>query len=79
MTRVLAATVLALLALAPAVGAHEVRPASLEIKETAPGRYDVVWRTPVLSGMRLPVALRFSDGVRDVGEPTVQELTDSVL
>lgn len=79
MTRVLAAAVLALLALAPAVGAHEVRPASLEIKETAPGRYDVVWRTPVLSGMRLPVALRFSDGVRDVGEPTVQELTDSVL
>ena len=79
MTRVLAAAVLALLALAPAVGAHEVRPASLEIKETAPGRYDVVWRTPVMSGMRLPVALRFSDGVRDVGEPTVQELTDSVL
>jgi hypothetical protein len=78
-TRVLAAVVLGVLALAPAVGAHEVRPASLEITETAPGRYDVVWRTPVLSGMRLPVALRFPDGVRDVREPTVQELTDSLL
>jgi hydrogenase/urease accessory protein HupE len=78
-TRALAAAVLGLLALAPVAGAHEVRPASLEIRETAPGRYDVVWRTPVLSGMRLPVVLRFPDGVRDAGEPTVQELTDSLL
>ena len=30
--------------------AHETRPAYLEINETAPGRYDVLWRTPVLSG-----------------------------
>ena len=59
--------------------AHEARPAYLEIKETAPGRYDVLWRTPVLSGMRLPVALRLPDAVRNVKEPTVQELTDSLL
>ena len=59
--------------------AHEARPAYLEIKETAPGRYDVLWRTPVLSGMRLPVALRMPDSVANVKEPTVQELTDSLL
>ena len=41
--------------------AHESRPAYLEIKERAPSRYDVLWRTPVLSGMRLPVVLKFPD------------------
>ena len=36
--------------LAPGSGAqaHESRPAYLEIKETAPGRFDVLWRTPGL-------------------------------
>jgi len=59
--------------------AHEARPAYLEIKETAPGRYDILWRTPVLSGMRLPVALRLPKDLVDVKEPTVQELADSLL
>ena len=50
--------------------AHESRPAYLEIKETAPGRYDVLWRTPLLAGMRLPVVLKFPDDVRNVTEPS---------
>jgi hypothetical protein len=29
--------------------AHESRPASLEITATTPGRYDVLWRTPLLA------------------------------
>jgi hydrogenase/urease accessory protein HupE len=70
---------LGLLALAPVARAHEIRPAYLEIKETAPGRYDVLWRTPVLSGMRLPVVLKLPEGVRNVGEPAEQELADSLL
>ncbi len=60
-------------------GAHEARPAYLEIRETGPGRYDLLWKTPVLSGMRLPVALHVPDSVRNVGEPTEQELSDSLL
>jgi len=64
---------------ASAVSAHEARPAYLEIRETAPGRYDLLWRTPVLSGMRLPISLKLPDGVRNVKEPTVQELADSLL
>jgi HupE / UreJ protein len=69
-----------LLALAaPCVFAHEARPAYLEIRETSPGRYDLLWKTPVLSGMRLPVVLKVPDGVRAVGEPTMQELADSRL
>ena len=79
MSRVLVAALLGLSALAPAARAHEVRPAYLEITETAARRYAVLWRTPLLSGMRLPVVLKFPDGVHDVAEPTVQELTDSLL
>lgn len=59
--------------------AHESRPAYLEVNETAPGRYDVLWRTPMLSGMRLPVRLAFPDAVRNVTEPMERVLVDSVV
>ena len=68
-----------LASLACAAWAHEARPAYLEIRETAPGRYDLLWRTPVLSGMRLPVTLRLPADVRNVTEPAVRELTDSLV
>ncbi len=77
--RVVLVALAALLALLPAARAHETRPAYLELKETGPGQYSVLWRTPVLAGRRLPVALKLPDGVRNLGEPTVQELTDSLL
>jgi hydrogenase/urease accessory protein HupE len=57
--------------------AHEARPAYLEIEEIAPGRYGVLWRTPVLSGMHLPVALRLPEDAREVTPPTVRELSDA--
>ena len=72
---VLFAMVLAL----PAAHAHETRPAYLEIKETAPGQFSVLWRTPVLAGMRLPVVLRMPGDVKNLKEPAVQELTDSLV
>jgi hydrogenase/urease accessory protein HupE len=59
--------------------AHEVRPAYLELKETAPGEFRVLWRTPVLAGMRIPVVLKLPDSVRNLKEPVVQELTDSLI
>jgi len=77
--RSIAAATLAFFALLPRVWAHETRPAYLELKEVAPGQFSVLWRTPVLSGMRLPVALKLPDGVRNLEEPSVQELTDSLL
>ncbi len=70
---------LTLAGLATTASAHESRPAYLEIKETAPNHYSVLWRTPVLSGMKLPVALKLPDGVRNVGEPVTQQLSDSLL
>ena len=63
----------------PWAWAHEARPAYLEIKETAPGRFSVLWRTPVLSGMRLPVVLKLPDDARNERPPTVQELADSLV
>ena len=67
------------LALPTAARAHEARPAYLEIKETGPGRFSMLWRTPVLSGMRLPVMLKIPDDVRNVKEPSVEELADSLV
>jgi hydrogenase/urease accessory protein HupE len=66
-----------LLALVQSTQAHESRPAYLEVKETVPGRYDVLWRTPLLAGMRLPVVLKFPGDARYVTEPTLRELPDS--
>ena len=53
---------LALCSGAAPAAAHESRPAYLEINETSPGRYAVLWRTPVFSGMRLPVVLNNTSG-----------------
>ncbi|MGA8479144.1 MAG: hypothetical protein WB696_14415 [Chthoniobacterales bacterium] len=69
----------AILAYASSGQAHESRPAYLELKEIVPGRYDVLWRTPLWSGMRLPLALKFSGGVRDITAPALQELPDSLV
>ena len=70
---------LGIIAFASAANAHESRPAYLEMDETAPGRYDVIWRTPLNAGMRLPIALKFSEGVSNVTEPVVRELPDSLV
>lgn len=56
--------------------AHETRPAYLELRETAPGRYDVLWRTPLYEGLRLPFDLRFPDDVHALGEPRLVDLPD---
>ncbi len=69
-TVVLFALLLALGAPRPAA-AHEVRPALVSIAETGPGRYDVVWKQPVVGDMALHLAPHLSSGVID-GEPASQ-------
>jgi len=59
--------------------AHEIRPAYLQIDQVGHNRFSVLWRTPILSGMRLPVLLKFSDGIKPVAEPLERELSDSVI
>src|SRR5260370_38108086 len=66
-------------AFVPSCTAHETRPAYLEIKEISPDHYDVLWRTPVNAGMRLPIVLQLPPDVKNVSAPTTQELTDSLL
>ena len=59
--------------------AHDARPAYLEIRQTSPVRYEVLWRIPVTAGMRLPVMLELPEGVTNVTVPAVQELSDSLV
>jgi hydrogenase/urease accessory protein HupE len=58
---------------------HEARPAYMQVTEITPQRYEILWRTPVLSGMRLPVVLRFPENIRNVAEPVTHELSDSLV
>jgi hydrogenase/urease accessory protein HupE len=67
-----------LLVASPAL-AHEARPAYLEIKETAPGQYSLLWRTPVLVNRRLPVVLRLPGDLKNTKPPEVEELADSLV
>ena len=66
-------TILCLLAvtLLPSLAtAHEMRPGYLEIRESAPDTYDVLWKVPALGdNMRLGLYLRFADDVDVVTEP----------
>jgi hydrogenase/urease accessory protein HupE len=78
-SRLAAGLLLAMLVALPAAQAHEIRPAYLELKETAPGQFSVLWRTPVMAGMRLPVVLKLPDAVRNLKAPVVQELADSLV
>jgi hydrogenase/urease accessory protein HupE len=59
--------------------AHEIRPAYLEINEIAANRYMATWRTPLLSGSRLPVALSLPEGSKNATEPIVVTRSDSVI
>jgi HupE / UreJ protein len=59
--------------------AHEARPAYLELRETAPGQFSVLWRTPVLAGRRLPIVLQLPDTAKNLKEPIEQELADSIV
>ncbi|NLS08163.1 HupE/UreJ family protein [Rhizobium sp. P32RR-XVIII] len=71
--------ILAVMAFMSNAAAHEIRPAHLEIAQSSPSRYTVTWRTPMLSGMRLPVVLRFPDSVRNVTVPAERNLPDSLV
>ena len=61
----------ALLALfAPDALAHEVRPAYLELRETAPDAYDALWKVPARGDdMRLGLYVDLPAGCTPVGEP----------
>ena len=66
----LLATIVTLVA-APLAAAHELQPGLLELKEVAPGRYDVLWKLPSLgeaSDVRMPIAPIFPETCRQLGD-----------
>lgn len=75
----LLALVTSIVAMAGAASAHEVRPAYLQIDQIGQGRFSVLWRTPLFSGMRLPVVLQFSDGIKQAMQPSKRQLSDSIV
>ncbi|HMA32609.1 MAG TPA: HupE/UreJ family protein [Casimicrobiaceae bacterium] len=54
---------LAALAWPVACPAHEVRPAFLELRETVPAEFSVLWKTPMLGDARLALEAEFSGDV----------------
>lgn len=77
--RVLAAVLLALALAAPAA-AHEMRPAYLELRETSPGTYDVLWKVPARGdGMRLALDVVFSDDTEVLAPPVAGFVGDAHL
>ena len=71
--------VLLALLVAEQAAAHDSRPATLEVRQTSAERYELLWRVPVMAGNRLPVQLKLPPAVRNLTEPAVQELSDSLL
>ena len=71
--------IVAVLLLTPRAFAHEARPAYLQITQTSPNQFNVLWRTPVLSGMQLPVQLSLPKAARDVTKPHTQLFADSLI
>ena len=77
--RVALGLILAIFHFAPGAEAHESRPAYLQVTETAPSQYELLWRTPLRGSMPLPVVLVLPEGVRNIRDPLVQTLSDSRL
>ena len=50
-------------------GAHEVRPAYLELRQTAPDTFDVLWKVPARGDLRLGLYVRMPESCEQLSEP----------
>jgi hydrogenase/urease accessory protein HupE len=69
MMRAIFASLLVWCALVVTTLAHEVRPAYLELRETAPEHFDVLWKVPASGEMRMSLYVRFPADARQLSEP----------
>ena len=70
MIRILA-TLIVLAGSCSMLQAHEVRPAYLELTQTDPDVFDVLWKVPAMgNGLRLGLYVRFPENCEIVSEPT---------
>ena len=65
------------LTLAGTVGAHELRPAYLELQERSPELWSVLWKVPARDDLRLSIAPRFDEGCRRDGEIVTYRQADA--
>ncbi len=63
---------LLVLLLASPLGAHELLPALLELREPAPGRVEVLWQVPLARGQALPLTPVFPGSCRPLAPPRSQ-------
>lgn len=67
--RLLALFAACLLALVQPAGAHEIRPAFLQIDEVAPQRYELLWKVPTRDGMVQDIRPAFDPGLALTARP----------
>ena len=68
----------ALVASAP-LTAHEVRPAYLQIAETAPERFSVLWKQPIAQDRRLPIDPVLPNDCPPLAEPVPEVVTGALV
>lgn len=69
-----------LMLLAAPLGAHEARPAYLQLKQLAPDSYEVLWKLPAQGeGLRLALSLRFASDVSTVSRAPSGVTTGAVV
>ena len=61
------------------VFAHELQPASLELRQLTPERFELIWRAPVYYRKPHPATLQLPESWQTLGEPTVRQLSDAAL
>lgn len=59
--------------------AHESQPGTLEIKQLALDRYDVVWKAPIYYGKPHPARLQLPVNWKDIIQPTERRMADSIV
>jgi hydrogenase/urease accessory protein HupE len=59
--------------------AHEIRPALLNITETEPGWFEVMWKVPIFEGEVLEIAPIFPDGFKVIGMPSNNILPGHII
>ena len=58
--------------------AHEVRPAYLDLREEAPGFFDVLFKTPMRGDARLAIDVTFSGRVQ-MATPIISRMTNNAI
>jgi len=72
-------TLTTLFGVATTAGAHEIRPALLQVQETEPGLFDVVWKVPVKDGVIPEIQPLFPAFMKQIGRTSTQMLPGTRL